>query len=519
VGSPEQSRDLMIVNIRANPVVYQGSKTPIDITLRAINCEGQTIQLSVREPSGKVVGRKQVTVSGSFDEQTIPIDIDVNRPGRQRYSVELSQLDNELTDSNNRRSFYLNVLAGKMKLLLMAGLPNDGLGDLVRRLKGDKHIELIQRTTRKGSFYEGDWLDDKSLKEVDALILYQFPVKSTNKTKLQQFATRVKQENLPICYFDGGRVDARQLKHFAEQLPFTIKDGRTGLGTGQVVPVKRHAIIADPDETDFASKWSQLPPLTYLANRYTHKPHSNVLAEFQTQGIERRFPAIIVTEQSVNKSVAILGRDLWLWGLASPGSDGVIEPFLERLIRWLAVRKSEKRVNIKFDKELYSTQEQVGFTVSVMDEAYRPVDGSEVTTEVSLNEEISGRVAITGIGQGRYRGSFQPWNEGEYSIKVISSLDNEPIGNDQGKITVEPFNIELLDARLNEELLIGIGESSGGDYVPANQADSLFASFQFAPQEQHQTDRWELWGRGWLLVLIIGLLSVEWFIRVRVGML
>jgi len=147
------------------------------------------------------------------------------------------------------------------------------------------------------------------------------------------------------------------------------------------------------------------------------------------------------------------------------------------------------------------------------------LDDAIVSAEISVGDTIGSETVLDGIGQGRYRGMFQPWGEGEYRIRALAVIEDSEIGTDQGRITVEPFSIELLDARLNEELLRAVGEFSGGGYITPNQADSLFLNLNIPPDERQETKRWELWGKGWILTVIVILLAVEWFIRIRMGML
>jgi len=286
-----------------------------------------------------------------------------------------------------------------------------------------------------------------------------------------------------------------------------------------VLPVRRHAVIADPNSADFTSGWSELPPVIFLENAFKVKPQALVLAEFIEENSLKRYPAIIISEAGGSKSTALMMRDFWRWGLEKPGDDGVLEPLLSRLIRWLAVRKIDKRVKLAFDREIFSNQEQVGFTVTVLDENYLPLDGVDVFVDISMDDKAGGHTALEGVGRGRYRGSFRSWTEGEYNVAVSTLLDEQSIGEDHGKVTVEPFSIELLAGNLNEELLRGIGEASGGGYVPVAVVDSLFGSFDFSPVERENVRIVQLWGRAWLLIVIISLLAVEWIIRVRLGML
>lgn len=519
VGSAAASNDLMIRSISASPVVYQGSKVPIEIGYRAVGMNGRTASVTLHDPAGKSISRKSVNINGSFSEGVLRFEIPVEEAGRQRFVAGIDHFKDELTFDNNHRSFYLNVLANRMRILIMAGPPDQGLGDLVRRLRNDEHVEIIQRTTRDGRFYEGDWLSDELLSRIDVVILHHFPVRSNNRKELSAFAQQIKDKNLPVGFIDGGQIHPSGLKLFEELLPVTQLGRRTHAVNGQVLPVHRHAVIADPDAVDIAAGWSKLPPVMIAEDGYKVKPQTSVLAEFTTENTNRKYPAIVVSEKGGSKSAALLMQDFWRWGLADPGDEGLLEPMLQRLIRWLAVRKVDKRVKLVFDKELFSLQEQVCFTVTTLDENYLPLDGVNVTAEVTRNEETGGLATLNGIGDGRYRGSFRSWGEGEYVISVSAQINETEIGRDQGKITVEPFSIELLDVSLNDELLKAIGEASGGGYINIILADSLFDTFDFAPVERDEEQTFRIWGKGWLLMVIIALLALEWLIRMRLGML
>ncbi|MDP8240611.1 MAG: vWA domain-containing protein [Candidatus Hatepunaea meridiana] len=519
VGSTQAVKDIMIRSVSVNPVVYQDSKVPVEVGYRGVGASGTKVNVILRDADRKRIAAHQIRFSGDFSETTLMFEIPVKKPGRQKYSVEIERLDDELTYDNNKRSFYLNVLANRMRVLVMTGPPDQGLGDLIRRLKKDDNVELTQRTTKGKGFYEGDWPNIDIIGKTDVLVLHHFPVRSNSKKKLESFVANVVDKELPVAFIDGGALDPNRLKLIEPLLPLTLDRTRVKLLRGQVFPIRRHSVIADPEATDITIGWSDLPPVLFFNNAYKMKPQSTVLAEFVDEESLKRFPAIVISDAGGTKSSALLIRDLWRWGLAKPGDEGVVEPLLERLVRWLAVRKIDKRVKIVFDREIFSNQEQVGFTVIVLDENYLPLDGVNVLAKVAKGKEPGGHAALTGIGQGRYRGSFQSWGEGEYSVSVKATVDEQLIGEDRGTVTAEPFSIELLDTRLNEELMRSIGEASQGGYVSISSADSLLNTFDFQPVDREIVNTIQLWGKGWLLALIIGLLAVEWLIRVRVGML
>lgn len=522
IGSSAATRDLMISEVAANPVVYQGSRAPIEVSYRAVGADGVTFDVVLRGSDGETLGRRTVTAAGAFVEGKVAFEPAIEKAGRQHFRIEIPALKDELTPDNNRRIVTINALVNRMRVLVMAGPPDYGLGDLIRRLRADEHIELTTRTTRSGGFYEGDWPDERSLGQTDVLILHHFPMRQNPPDRVAALAAVIVNRDLPLCLIDGGALDAELLKPFAERLPVVATRDPSSVQTAQVVPLRRHAVIAEPEDVGFAEKWASLPPLTYRTGAWEPAPQAELLAEFSAPGAAKS-PAILVMEKEGTKGAALLMRDLWRWGLASPGPEGVTEPMLGRLVRWLAVRRSEKRVQLTFSKDQFSIREPVTFSAAVFDENYRPFDGAEVTAEVSS----AGREAVRSLlvgggdggGQGLYRGTFQPWGEGEYQVTVRAVVDGIGLGEDKGSVVALPFSIELLDTRLNESLLRAVAEASGGRYAPADSAEALLSGINITPETVQQQRRWELWGGWGHLAGAILCLALEWFIRMRLGML
>jgi hypothetical protein len=76
---------------------------------------------------------------------------------------------------------------------------------------------------------------------------------------------------------------------------------------------------------------------------------------------------------------------------------------------------------------------------------------------------------------------------------------------------------------MNKELLEQLAARSGGKYFDPAAASTLVQSVSslpnFTPRKIVRTEHHELWNRSWMLVLVLGLFSIEWFVRKRNGML
>lgn len=519
VGSPEMINDALILKVIHNPVVYQGSITPVEIEYRCIGAKDNNLALTIRDKKGIKIARKQISISENYEEGIFKFDLEVKASGKLQYSAEISQLDDEPIIANNKKSFFLNSLPDKMRVLVMAGYPDTNLGDLIRRLKSDKHVDLTTRITKNRTFYEGDWPDEALLIKTDIVFFHNFPVKTHDMDKLRGFAELLSNAELPVCFFDGNHIYKKGLELFSDHIPVEINKQNSRFATGFIKPNNKHAIIADPEDASFQDHWKDLPPLVFNTNSYSPLKNSNIIAEFHQQESLKKYPGIIVSEVANQKTVAFLGQNLWRLGFAGEAEKPFWNDLISRLLRWLSLRRNDKKVAVSFNKDTYSSSETIAYHVTVYNENLLPIEDAIVSCEISHKDTIGVKTILKNLGGGRYCESFTPWGDGEYKLHIKASDEESMLGTDTGRIIVEPFNIELLNTRLNDELLQAISGSSNGRYSHISFADSLLLSINLPEKTQESIFRFEFQSRSWLLLIIIVLLAVEWLIRIRTGML
>ena len=80
--------------------------------------------------------------------------------------------------------------------------------------------------------------------------------------------------------------------------------------------------------------------------------------------------------------------------------------------------------------------------------------------------------------------------------------------------------INDVPAHANPALMAQLAETSGGQTLAANDLRSLPDRVAQWQAEQQLVDKQSpLWDRGWLLLLAVGLLGIEWYSRRREGLL
>ncbi|MDP2208526.1 MAG: hypothetical protein Q8K98_07105, partial [Bacteroidota bacterium] len=119
-------------------------------------------------------------------------------------------------------------------------------------------------------------------------------------------------------------------------------------------------------------------------------------------------------------------------------------------------------------------------------------------------------------------GAITNLSEGDYVYSANAVINGRVVGEDKGKFSVGKMNIEYLDTRLNKQLLDQVAFKTGGMYADIENVDKIIKSLsskKYEPQEITTITKVQIWNWEYIALLIVLLLSIEWFIRKRNGML
>ena len=109
---------------------------------------------------------------------------------------------------------------------------------------------------------------------------------------------------------------------------------------------------------------------------------------------------------------------------------------------------------------------------------------------------------------------------GEYNIKGMAVLpDGKPVVSNVTSIVVQDINIELRELIQDQNTLKRVAHNSGGVYMPIESLDSMFSHIDITPvqfMKNHQISGLSTQDYWWMLIIF---LSIEWFVRKKLGLL
>ena len=507
VGDSNPQVDLSIAEIKVNPLVYMGDEVPLNARIRGY--PGAVTNLELRTQNGDVL-QSQPVIFKDGKETRLDFKFIAEEEGDQVYELYLAPLEEENTVHNNKRHFAVKMLKSRIKILLLAGCPSPDLAFIRRILARNHNLELSVRIERKdGSLYPAEEL--QRLKDYDLLMMLNYPTAASDQKVLDDIVRAV-QAKLPMVIIAGDLIEPRRLNPVKEFLPVTW--GRGG---------KEKPVCLFPQEmgislTNFFPQgldWGSLPLVRYRPGLLNLRGDATILASFDDKN-----PAMGYITSAGEKVLAVLAYEMWRLVLQDPEhsqGDSLVSNFWHSAIRWLSTREEEELFRINTGKSVYPGGERIHFSARLFDRAYKPLSGAEINLIVN-GPEGALTIPFVQTGEGEYSASARFYEEGEYRYQGMAFAGNDTL-TCRGRLTVEAFNPELLDPAMRPDQMRGIAEKSGGNFYLPGDFDKFFEDYIPPPVKYSEKREIKIFPRMAALITIILLLSLEWFIRKRKGML
>ena len=127
--------------------------------------------------------------------------------------------------------------------------------------------------------------------------------------------------------------------------------------------------------------------------------------------------------------------------------------------------------------------------------------------------------------EGEYTGEFIPTKEGTYQVEAEASLAGKVLGKDKSSFSAAFAYGETDDGRPRLDLLKQIATTSKGEYISINDwnektVERIAAKLEsVAPSQIVEQRQTRLWSTLWPFGIILLLLSVEWWMRRKWGLI
>ncbi|MDX1963768.1 MAG: hypothetical protein SFX18_11480 [Pirellulales bacterium] len=540
-----QSRDLAVTELLAGPTVYVKNILTATGTIRLNGYVNQPIQVQLlyETAPGKeeVVGSATVTPQQPDDLAAVEISFTPEKPGEHKLTLRVLTPDGttETVTNNNQLSTFVTVLEGGLNILYLEGEARVEQRFLRRSLNfsPDMRVDFEFFDPQPKSRARWPINLEAQLKpgKYNAYILGDVDSTLFRPADLEQLARNVEQGAGLILLggyhsFWAGGYDRTPLARIMPLQPTPLERQNFNepirrdlhlpgplqmipdAGLGQTVSFLK---LAPKGENE--NFWKQLPALKG-ANKWTKlKVNAKVLARSQHGD-----PLIAAVEPGQGRVLAFAGDTTWQWVMQ--GFESAHKTFWRQAILW--VLKIDESANgtvwVKLDQRRVSPGRRIDFTTGVRGVPPEIADQANFTAVVHFPDGKTRNVSLANTA-GEWGGSFgETLIPGEYRIEVAGDHDGKALGMGKARFIVLDQDLELNNAAARPSLLQSLSlmtAKSGGKQLARNELANLLEELLKQPPvvEVETQVKHTPWDRPEVLLFIVGLLTLEWYLRKKWG--
>jgi len=533
-----QARDVAVKDLLVNDQVFVKNELEIVGQVRVdgyLHREIPVRLLFETEP-GKMELVAEKTIQANEDGQLCEVRFTYvpQVAGEFKVSIEVVPQPGELVATNNLTSTFVNVLKGGLKVLYLEGDPRVEQKFLRRSLDSspDMNVNFVRLNARRPESHPRDLLDQLKPGAYDVYILGDLDSSAFRPGELEQLAQTVSKGAglIMLGGFHSFGPGGYATGPLAEVLPVGMdrlerqnfgEPTRTDLhlpGPVKMLPTPqgdRHFVLnLAGKHTDNEAAWEKLPPLEG-ANRFTKlAPGAEVLA------VAGKQPLLVAHQFGLGRVMAFAGDSTWHWWMQ--GFESAHKRFWRQVVLWLARKDqaTEGQVWVRLQQRRLPIDQRLEFTVGVQSPTGDTETEFSAEAQVLLPDQTRRRVPLTREGESLV-GSFRDTGTvGDYAVEVTAKDKDETLGTARARFLTYAQDLELDNPAGDAAMLESLAAMTGGQSLAPEQLADLVGRLVKNTEhlEVRQETKRTFWDTWPFFLVFVGLLSVEWWLRKRWGL-
>lgn len=575
LGDTTAPPDVLLASVKAPEVVFKEKETdvPIEAIVKVNGPIKEEIVVELQRPGEPPMEKRiRPRKPGAYP---VVFQTQLTKEGTQQLKVVVKPLPNETITENNSRSIHVKVVDDRVRVLIVEGEPRWEYHYLATALLRDKQVKLDrvvfnQPRINKIPEDELERAGNPSRKlpvEPDAFLKYDVIVlgdvspeqlPSADRLRLEKYVAErggtlvmlAGKQHMPLSYRDARRPADEQedpiLKLLPIEEPRVVSPATKGFpltltAEGRLAPF---LLIEDtPGESE--ERWLTFPP-HYWAVVGRVKPGARPALAYYPGQVPSRDPQELATQEKEQAllvqqgygrgQVLFVGIDsTWRWRFKV--GDKYHHRFWGQLARWAASDKllegGNRFVRFGTGKPMYEPGQEIDVVVRLGEDVKRKPDAparARLLRTIDGKEEAIAVVELTPReGDARIlEGRVKDLPPGEYRVEpdlpdLAEKLKEPPAAdgstNGQARFLVTaPDNEELTELAADRKLLDALAAEGGGKVYTADEVPQLLQRLTAEAARREKPIENKLWQWWPLLVLLMGLLTVEWVARKWAGL-
>ncbi|WP_405604970.1 VWA domain-containing protein [Polaribacter sp. Asnod1-A03] len=495
-GDTIKYKDLKISQLNVNKYSFVKNKFPVEVLLNYEGEESVNSLFSIYK-NGKKVFTKNISFSSESSSKTITTNLTSDKKGLQYYTATIQKIADEKNTKNNSKNFSVEVIDQQTKVLILTSVLHPDLGVLKKSIESNKQRSL-----------EVQLIDDfnNQIKDFQLVILNQ------PNNKFNTVLNQLKSKNSNYFLITGKNTDWS-----------FINNQELGFSKNYINQIEDYQAVYNDSFLPFYQNdinFNQFPPLEDSYGEISIYKEHQVLLLQSINGLQTEQPLLASIEEDNQKVGILFGEGIWKWRSTSflnSNSFYDFDEFISNLVQYLATNKKRSRLEVNVEN-LYSANSIINISAIYTDKNYQ--FDTRADLEITLTNTDTREVVKLPFSliNNSYQVDVENLTSGKYIYRA--SVKGQNISK-TGEFKITDYQIEEQFTNANDKKLKKLANSSGGKQFYKNQfkdlKEELLKNKSFYTTQKSTIKEQNLIDWQWILFIVIGLLTVEWFVRKYYG--
>ena len=458
LGDTSVLKDVRISEIQYNEISFLGNTAPVKVNIQTEKCKGEYITIKLFS-EGKLIESKKLKINSNSEFIKTNFTIKNSSLGLNKYKVVVSSVSNEKSIENNSRSFYVEVLDSKYKILILYDAIHPDIASVKSVLDKNKNYEIEkEKLSEFNSNYD----------KYNLVIYFAF---SDNKLEKLE---KLKSSDVSLLLLVG--------PNSVSKLNYLYPSGKVvGKNKSQEVTASYNADFSKFNvSTNLQNYLTDLPPLLSPFGTYNKSLTSEIILHQKIGLYTTEKPLIIVDNNSEKKYSVVYSEGLWKWKINDRNDNNLHQNFDElfsKIAQFLLIKEDKSRFRVNYDKKIIQGKD-MNFFSEYYNENYELNNEKDVSLHIKNKDGVIYDYVFSKNTNSSYFLKVSSLSEGSYNFTAKYNNSEQII---KGEFTILPKKIESKINTANHQILYQLSAESNAQMFDDFNTDQIVDTLKNNP--------------------------------------
>lgn len=500
LGSTELSTDLFVSDIVHNRQALKGNFFPVEVKVAANKLSGKSATLTVSEGNEELY-KKTISISGNRHFETVRLSIEAKSAGIHHYTVDLTDLEGEITHKNNHGSFYVEVVESKEKVAIVYNAPHPDVAAMREALEltdnYDIDVQSVDAFTASPSDYS-------------LIILHQLP---SQKNSAANLISQIRKSGTSTLYIIGPQTNLSTFNTLNTGVTITQSKSLTN----NAMPTFNDNFTAFTFSEEARKMLVHYPPVKTTFGTYKTAVSANIFMYQKISGVDTKYPLIVFNSQNGVRTGVITGTGFWSWKMYNflhAENHDAFNEVIDKTVLYLATKGDKSQFRITHPS-IFAENAAIEFDAELYNDSYELINESDIKMVIKDSEGKPYESQFSKQNNS-YHLNMGELPVGNYTWTATTQIGNKKLQK-SGRFSVQEILIETANLVADHDLLKSMSNATNGKFFTKDQISKVVgeikANDNIKTIASYKKKYAMMLNSPWYLIAIVLLFGAEWFLR------